>query len=217
MLLSKFVNFCISFAYIYVGHTNYLDDLGIGTGYCTSGMCAPQKERTKEDYANLFNTINEHGCRGTELRFIPEEFVTEEMCLESVKDSGFNLKDVPNKFKTKIVCVTAVGKQPSMLRYVPIKQKTWEICCMAVCASYDVMIYVPDEFKKKLGHIASIAHRKHVRTRGGVSYPQLDQVPIWDMTQKICEYAVFYDRLSLKVVPMWYMSKKICDRVLADL
>jgi len=57
--------------------------------------------------------------RGIAIKYIPEEFKTEEMCLVAVRKNGFALEYVPEKFKTEKMCLVAVQQDGDVLEFVP--------------------------------------------------------------------------------------------------
>lgn len=78
--------------------------------------------------------------------------------LEEVKNNGWNLKDVPEEFITKELCELAVVSSSSALLFVPEDLKTFEMCDIALENLYDYFSQmeflsknlVPEEFKEEL-------------------------------------------------------------------
>ena len=66
------------------------------------------------------------------LEFVPEEFITFELCEIAVKNRGYALNYVPEELKTEELCLAAVKKDGYYLEYVPDKFKTEKICKAAV-------------------------------------------------------------------------------------
>lgn len=68
---------------------------------------------------------------GDVIQFIPEKYLTEEMCLTAVQRKGKALEFVPKKFKTKRVCIAAVKNDIELLdensEVVPDKMLTEEM------------------------------------------------------------------------------------------
>jgi len=62
----------------------------------------------------------EYGESSTVLRYVPEKFRTEELCLEAVKQDGRALLYVPKKFWTAELCMMAVKKNEFALEYMPV-------------------------------------------------------------------------------------------------
>ena len=48
------------------------------------------------------------------LRFIPDCFKTQEMCIEALEVGLWQLKDIPDHFKTQDICDDAVRRSPSI-------------------------------------------------------------------------------------------------------
>ena len=53
------------------------------------------------------------------LRFIPDRFKTQEMCIKALEVDLWKLKDVPDHFKTQGICDDVVRRSPCYLEYVP--------------------------------------------------------------------------------------------------
>ena len=62
------------------------------------------------------------------LKYIPEEFKTEEICLEAVKNNSYALQHVNNQ--TEEICLEAIKKDGYCLRYV--NNQTDKICLEAI-------------------------------------------------------------------------------------
>ena len=65
------------------------------------------------------------------LKFIPEEFLSEELCLAAVTRAGQALQCVPDKFKTPRVCEAAVRSDPAAIRFVPEALRTEELTSLS--------------------------------------------------------------------------------------
>ena len=81
------------------------------------------------------------------LEFIPNELITEEMCLNMVKTNCGALDDVPEKFITAELCLIAVRGDGRALEYVPEKFKTAELCTEAVKNKRSAFKFVPAALK----------------------------------------------------------------------
>ena len=69
---------------------------------------------------DLLNIIQEDG---TNLKFFPEEFKTQELCLAAVQQNCKAIQYVPEKFKTAELCLAAVQQDSRALKYVPEELK----------------------------------------------------------------------------------------------
>ena len=69
---------------------------------------------------------------GQNLRDVPNEFKTLDMCLIAIKKNGLALEHVPVEFLTETVCKLAVKQNPMALEFVPDGLKTLKICTIAI-------------------------------------------------------------------------------------
>ena len=53
------------------------------------------------------------------LQYVPEHLKTEKICLEAVKQYGYALYHVPEQLRTKQICLEAVKQYGYALRFVP--------------------------------------------------------------------------------------------------
>ena len=81
------------------------------------------------------------------LKSIPFEFRTIELCEIAVTQNGLNLEFVPKALRTKELCEIAVEKNGWQLQHVPKDFKTIELCEVAVSNSGWALEFVPEEFK----------------------------------------------------------------------
>jgi hypothetical protein len=82
------------------------------------------------------------------LKKVPKEFRTPELCKRAVELNGTNIEYVPNKLITPELCKIAVAdKARAAIKYVPDKFKTPELYKYAVEQSGFNLKYVPDELK----------------------------------------------------------------------
>jgi hypothetical protein len=81
------------------------------------------------------------------LKKVPEELLTEELCLAAMESNGYALKYVPEALKTEAVCLAAVQHGSLALEFVPEELKTEAICFAAVKQDCDAIKYIPDALK----------------------------------------------------------------------
>jgi hypothetical protein len=86
---------------------------------------------------------------GHMLIFVPEELKTEAVCRAAVESSGF-LGDVPDKLKTEALCLIAVQKRGASLSQVPERLKTEALCIAAVKQDAYALQYVPKKLQSKV-------------------------------------------------------------------
>jgi len=84
---------------------------------------------------------------GWELEFVPEDIKTAELCLEAVKQNGWALKFVPENLKTTELCFEAVKRNGWALEFVPENLKTTRLCFEAVKRNGWALEFVPENLK----------------------------------------------------------------------
>ena len=73
------------------------------------------------------------------LKYVPDQYKTQEMCNEAVEKLPEVLGFVPDQYKTQEMCNEAVQRVPWMLLYVLDQNKTQEMCYEAVEKSPEVL------------------------------------------------------------------------------
>ena len=119
--------------------------------------------------------------KGTDLRFVPRELITLELCEKAVDQDYYNsevFRFVPEEFKTFEMCNLVVQQSGRNLEYVPEHLKTYEMCEMGVEDKYGYALeYVPMEFR----------------------------------TPELCEKAVMDEIWNLKHVPEELRTLELCE------
>ena len=91
---------------------------------------------------------------GLALEFVPKDFLTEELCKIAVEDDGRALEFVPEYFSTEEICKIAIKNDNNALKFVPEKHKTLGVCKNAIAktlgAYMDILSFVPEVFQKEL-------------------------------------------------------------------
>jgi hypothetical protein len=82
-----------------------------------------------------------------ELKNMPIEERTPEVCLEAVKQNAKNFVCVPHALKSPEMCAIAVAQCGANLAHVPKALKTAELCAVAVKQKGRNLEYVPKAFK----------------------------------------------------------------------
>ena len=54
----------------------------------------------------MMQCVEDHGC----LKYVPDQYKTQEMCERAIKDDPWALEFVPDHFKTQEMCDKAVSK-----------------------------------------------------------------------------------------------------------
>jgi hypothetical protein len=91
---------------------------------------------------------------GMNLQFVPDRFITPELCLMAVQQNGMNLQFVPDRFITPELCETAVKQTPNALRFVKPEFLTPQVMYYAsfryylVCLAANTLISVCSWFRR---------------------------------------------------------------------
>lgn len=105
--------------------------------------------------ARLFDLKSQEGCeaavrfRGDILKKVPKEFITYEMCLDSMLSEYANqigFKYIPEEFKTPGICEIAVVRDGYNLQYVP-KENITDLLCKLAIENEGILKYVPEDMR----------------------------------------------------------------------
>lgn len=78
---------------------------------------------------------------GQDIKFVPKELITDELCMAAVEQSSWALGYVPDEFKTQAMCLSAVTRNGWAMRDVPIRHNTQEIVLTALRENNDALQY----------------------------------------------------------------------------
>ena len=137
---------------------------------------------------------------GNELEFVPDKLKTEEICFEAVKKRSMALEFVPDKLKTEEICLEAVQKNAFALQYIPDKLKTMKICLAAVQQNGRALFHVPDKLKTAEIFLAAVQENGDV----------IQDVPDKLKTEEICLAAVQRSAMAFSFVSDKLKTAKIC-------
>lgn len=134
------------------------------------------------------------------IKEVPDEFKTPELCKIAVEEDGMALKYVPDKLKTPELCKIAVEDGGMTLEYVPDKLITFELCKLAVEDDVTSLSCVPDKFKTP--ELCKIA----VEDIGSA----LEYIPDRLKTPELCRIAVEESGWALEYVPDKLKTPELC-------
>lgn len=77
------------------------------------------------------------------LRFVPEQFRTQELCSMAVGDNGWNLQSVPEEFKNEELCLLAIRSHSHPICFIPERLKTPDFYVKAVNRNKTCMVNIP--------------------------------------------------------------------------
>jgi hypothetical protein len=173
--------------------------------YCTDKICYAavlcyddvlgwiEKEyRTK----NLCRMATKYSLSIT-LKYVPDEWITQEMCIEAVNHNCANLEFVPKKWITEEICLIAVTQNGYILKHVPEELRSYNLCFIATKTCGDALEYVPE-----VSHEICL---NAVRNKGtALRYATY-------VTEEICIEALKQDYNAIEYVPECFYYKKIFD------
>lgn len=139
----------------------------------------------------LFERLN---CRnrwshsGSLLRFLPEDKITQEICIRALRIADYYLDDIPENCRTYEVYQCYITKKGSDLRKVPREYWTEDLLCSAVFYNSDNFQWIPPELQTE--KICLIAVR-----RDGLSLKHVAK-----QTKEICFEAVAENRKALMYI-----------------
>jgi hypothetical protein len=164
----------------------------------------PEKLRTKELCTIAVKKFEKHYVNEAPIEFIPKEFLTPEIFLDSVQNDGLTLEFIPDDLKTHEICLAAVQQSGVALGFVPDALKTESLCKIALQTSGDYfgesLHYVPK--KIRTAELCKIA----IKTGGLYAF---SSVPKKYKTQEICLAAVSNWAWAIRCVPPKLKTKEL--------
>lgn len=106
--------------------------------------------------------------------------------LEEIRRNGRNLRRVPAEFKTAELCLATVKHNGIALEHVPEKYKTRELCLIAIRQRGKALQFLPDEFVTKDGLLES----EFVITAVKSDWRILENIPYEYRTYEVCKAAM---------------------------
>ena len=145
------------------------------------------------------------------IRYIPEQFLTESICLEALnRDDKFNtdwdslLKYIPKDKITKEMSEIAANHSAYALEYMPDTLKTSELCLQSVKRKGHVLEYVPEALRTAEICLAAVQDNGHA----------LQYVPTPLRTKELCEAALHGksqgSRLAFADIPDQLKTPEMC-------
>lgn len=126
---------------------------------------------------------------------IPEEKLTEELCLAAIKNSILFFDDIPQKHKTYKVWLEYIKRFGTRINKVPKQFRTAELCLAAVQNDAGALFYVPEELHTNELYEAALETNGNERYRSQ-RINLLQYMP--KQTAEICLRAVKQNGMALK-------------------
>lgn len=153
-----------------------------------------------------------------QLWYVPQQYITQEICDRAVKNDSYNFRSVPNKFKTKEMCEMLikdpryVSVQPGALEHIPEQFITQELCDRFIILGRDFYSfeYIPTKYiNKEIREAIVMRYHEIARAEQLTLTPILKNMSEDIMTQQMCEEAVKEQIDNLLYVPDKYLSHKM--------
>jgi len=137
---------------------------------------------------------------GAALQYVPRQLITQEMYKGAVKTFGAALQYIQKELKTEEVCLEAVKQNGYALQYVPRELITEEVCLEAVKQNGKAIQYVPREVITEEMCLEAVRQNANA----------LQYVPREVITEEMCLEAVRQDINTLKYVPGELITEEMC-------
>jgi hypothetical protein len=121
------------------------------------------------------------------------------LCLQSVKENGWNAQYIPTKVQTQEFVDAAIKSSCGAIQFCLNKFKTYDNCFSAVQRNGQSIEHVPNKWIDPAMCMAAAKSR----------YPCLHLIPKEFITMELCEEAVKGDGVNIKYVPDEFMSSEL--------
>lgn len=125
--------------------------------------------------------------------------------IQKCERNGLELKNIPENERTRELCEVAVKKTSEALRYVPKKLLDVDMCILAVYKKNRIyeqgLKYVPDAFREDV--LFRINKDKILHGK------KFKNIPKKEKTKQLCEFAVEFDYKNIEFVPNRFRTKKL--------
>lgn len=157
---------------------------------------------------------------GTKFKLVPDEFKTQQMCIEAVNKYKSNIKWVPEQFFTPKMRDIAL-RMP--IHYIPAFLFTKEMCINYINISSSNIQYIPDEFKTK--ELCNLVIQNECNKKVNPYIEEIIQyIPDEFKTQELCDYyidhAIYNENITgfkiMENIPEQFRTKNIYYKLLEN-
>lgn len=138
------------------------------------------------------------------LRFVPDEFVDLQVCLDAVKFDAENLSVVPQRFQMRRdVYLGIAEKNPGMLRYFPAQFVTKELLETFINIHVNALQYIPPQYitiELATEYFQDVPGRKYRHA--------LKFVPLNSKPPAVCELAIARCPTNIRYVPSNFFTEE---------
>ena len=135
------------------------------------------------------------------LKYIPDIYMTEDICKNIIQKHGAFLYSIPKEFKTLEIYEIAIANNGSSLQHISEECRTQGLCELAVKQNGLALYHVPDKYKTK--ELCELA----VSNNGN----GIGDVPEELITEELCKIAVKQSGHALHCIPEKFITKEICE------
>ena len=161
---------------------------------------------------------------GSELKFIPEDFINEELCYVAVKQAGRALAYVPKEYINEELCEIAVTNKGNAIMWVPEEFKTYNVCYLACndlsikkgddVVRIAILSDMPEEFHEKLFEEFGLEYEnleKAIEATEHYIYQNYDMDYVREV-EAVKQHGGEY----LQYVPDYFRTKELCELAVKD-
>ena len=179
---------------------------------------------------------------GSELKFVPEDFINEELCYVAVKQAGRALAYVPKEYINEELCSIAVTNKGNAIMWVPDEFKTYNVCYLACndlsikkgddVLEFAILSETPEEFHEKLCEEFGLEYEKEEEL-SNTKYEDFDLNDSKTWNKFTFEEQVIYQNYDmdyvreveavkqnggeyLQYVPDYFRTKELCELAVKD-
>ena len=158
--------------------------------------------RVSLDYIKENWKILEPICRWlNNLKYIPEKYITKELCELAIRQDENALQYIPKKLMTKKLCELAIKKDGWTLQYIPEDLITKELCKIAVKNNGYALCHILEKYRTKELYTMAIQ-------QNGLALVYIQKGL---RTKEICEIAVKQNGLAIKFVPEEFKTPELYE------
>lgn len=132
------------------------------------------------------------------LRFVPDDMITQDLCLLAVNHGESRLEYVPEEFRTRELYMALVTKCGYLLKTIPEEHKDHQLCLAAIKAGAN-MADVPLVHQTRAVWHAAFEKSKFV----------IKQMPEEFMTAEICREGMIEDLENMQYIPAHLRTREI--------
>lgn len=137
--------------------------------------------------------------RGYDLKCVPEQYKTKEICIIALENSYSALEFLPEQHKTELYKIS-VAKCGRILELVPKEYKTFELCKIACMSDYHALTFIPDQHKTEEIYKIACAQDGYA----------LKMIPEQYKTEEIYKIACAQNGSCIIYVPEQYKTEELC-------